>query len=205
MSGLGALGAALAFGNGEAAGQAAASFTPARHPQDAWLDALPGKHRVLFDVTTAGGMNDIFRFVSNTFTGNKNAYGLEQADLAVVVILRHSATAFGYADAVWAKHGPALVNATRYTDPKSTEPPKVNPYNAAPRQAFDELIKRGVRLGVCDTASHGLARALAGSGDPEATYKEMVANMLPSSRLVPAGVIAVSRAQEYGYGVVHVG
>ena len=62
-----------------------------------------------------------------------------------------------------------------------------------------------MRVGVCDTASHGLAGRLAGAGDAEATYKEMVANMIPSSRLVPAGVIAVTRAQEYGYGVVHVG
>lgn len=176
-----------------------------RHPQDAWLDAIPGKHRVLFDVTSASGVSDVFRFVSNTYSGNKSAYDLEQSDLAVVVILRHSATAFGYGDAVWAKYGRALADATRYGDPKSIEPPKANPYNVPPRSAFDELAKRGVRVGVCDTASHGLASRLAGAGDAEATYKEMVANMIPSSRLVPAGVIAVTRAQEYGFGVVHVG
>jgi len=38
-----------------------------------------------------------------------------------------------------------------------------------------------------------------------ATYKEMVASMIPSSRLVVAGVIGVTRAQEYGYSVVHAG
>ena len=33
----------------------------------------------------------------------------------------------------------------------------------------------------------------------------LVANMIPSSRIVPAGVIAVTRAREYGYSVRHVG
>ena len=64
----------------------------------------------------------------------------------------------------------------------------------------------GVQFGVCDTASHGLARRLAGpGGDAEATYKEMVASMIPNSRLLVAGVIGVTRAQEYGYSVVHAG
>jgi len=33
----------------------------------------------------------------------------------------------------------------------------------------------------------------------------MVASMIPSSRLVVVGVIGVTRAQEYGYSVVHAG
>lgn len=168
------------------------------------MDAA-GKHRVIFDVTSAAGVGDVFRFVSNTYTGNKNGYGLDPADLAVIVILRHSATAFGYADAVWAKHGPALVQATRYTVPAGGDAPRGNPFSSGSRGSFDDILKRGVRIGVCDTASHGLAGRLAGSGDADATYKDMVANMLPSSRLVPAGVVAIARAQEYGYSVIHVG
>ena len=89
---------------------------------------------------------------------------------------------------------------------KSSEPPKVNPFNATRIETFDEMARRGVQFGVCDTASHNLARRLASpSGDADATYKEMVASMIPNSRLVVAGVIAVTRAQEYGYSVVHVG
>ena len=47
---------------------------------------------------------------------------------------------------------------------------------------------RGVQFAVCDTASHGIARMLAGSGDADASYKEMVANLNTGARLVPAGV-----------------
>ena len=207
MSGMSAVAAAFALGARRASAQtSAAPFQPARHPQDEWLDKVPGKHRVVFDVTSSRGVPEALHFANNIYSGNKSLYGLDQADLAVVIILRHSATAFGYSDAIWAKHGKALAAATSYTDPKSSEPPKVNPFNATRIETFDEMAGRGVQFGVCDTASHNLARRLASPiGDADATYKEMVASMIPGSRLVVAGVIAVTRAQEYGYSVVHAG
>jgi hypothetical protein len=207
MSGMSAVAAAFALGARPASAQTApAPFQPARHPQDEWLDKIPGKHRVVFDVTSSRGVPEALHFANNIYTGNKSMYGLDEADLAVDIILRHSATAFGYSDTIWAKHGKALAAATSYTDPKSSESPKVNPFNATRIETFDEMAKRGVQFGVCDTASHNLARRLAGpSGDADATYKEMVASMIPSSRLVVAGVIGVTRAQEYGYSVVHAG
>ena len=207
MSGMSAVAAAFALGARPASAQtAAAPFQPARHPQDEWLDKIPGKHRVVFDVTSSRGVPEALHFANNIYSGNKSLYGLDEVDLAVLIILRHSATAFGYSDAMWAKHGKALAAATSYTDPKSSEPPKVNPFNATRIETFDEMAKRGVQFGVCDTASHNLARRLAGpSGDADATYKEMVASMIPGSRLLVVGVIGVTRAQEYGYSVVHAG
>jgi hypothetical protein len=107
---------------------------------------------------------------------------------------------------MWAKHGKALTEASRYTDAKSSEPPKGNPINVNRTEAIDVMAKRGVQFAVCDTASHGLARRIAGQGgDADAAYKEIVASMIPNSRLVVAGVIGVARAQEYGYSVVHAG
>ncbi len=207
MSRMGAVAAAVAFGGRRASAQTAASaFQPARHPQDEWLDKIPGKHRVVFDVTSARGVPDALHFASNIYSGNKSLYGLDEAEVAIVIVLRHAATAFGYADAVWAKHGKALAAAASYTDPRSGEPPTVNPYNATRIETIDEMARRGVRFGVCDSASHGLARRIAGSsGDADAAYKEIVASMIPSSRLLVVGVLGVTRAQEYGYSVVHVG
>jgi hypothetical protein len=40
-------------------------------------------------------------YASNTFAANKAAYKLEPLDLAVVVVLRHFSTPFGYTDAIW--------------------------------------------------------------------------------------------------------
>ena len=207
MSGMSAVAAAFALGPRPAAAQtAAAPFQPARHPQDEWLNKIPGKHRVVFDVTSSRGVPEALHFAANIYSGNKSLYGLDEADLAVLIVLRHSATAFGYSDAIWAKHGKALAAATKYTDPKSSEPPKANPFNATGTEAIGEMAKRGLQFGVCDTASHGLSRRIAGpGGDADAVYKEMVASMIPNSHLMVAGVIGVARAQEYGYSVVHVG
>ena len=47
MAGLGMAAASVTVGaRGTRAQGAAAPFTPARHEQDAWISAMPGKHRV---------------------------------------------------------------------------------------------------------------------------------------------------------------
>ena len=45
------------------------------------------------------------------------------------------------------------------------------------------------------------AGALADStkGNADAVYRELVANLIPNSHMVPAGIVAVNRAQERGY------
>ncbi|MDA1185510.1 MAG: hypothetical protein O2930_12805 [Acidobacteria bacterium] len=208
MASIGACAAAFTLGSRKVAAQtpAASTFTPARHAEDSWLDAIPGKHRVILDTTSSVGVPDAVRFASNILAANKEAYGLEDSDTAMIVVLRHSATAFGYSDAIWAKYGEALAGFTSYADPDSTGPPTGNPFTAAPSHELDGLAARGVQFAVCDRASRGTSRRLAGQGgDADAIYAEMVANMIPGSRLVSAGVIAVTRAQEYGYSVLHVG
>jgi len=213
VKGMGAAAAAVAMAGTRAgaeqappAAPPASRFMPARHPQDEWLDKPTGKHRVILDVTSAAGVPEALGFVGNILNGNKSGYGLEESDIAVVLCLRHYATLFAFTDAIWAKHGKAMADVVKYSDPKATEPPKVNPYNAPPRTSLDAAIKRGVQIMVCDMASHRFARVLAGpDGDAEAKYKEMAANMLPGSRFAAAGVIGVTRAQEYGYSVLHVG
>ena len=157
MSGMSAVAAAFAVGARPASAQTAgAPFQPARHPQDEWLVKIPGKHRVVFDVVSSRGVPEALHFANNIYSGNKSMYGLEQGDLAVLIVLRHAATAFGYSDAIWAKYGKALAAATNYTDPKSSEPPKANPFNATRIETIDEMAKRGVQFAVCDQASHGV-------------------------------------------------
>ena len=84
MSGMSAVAAAFALGARPASAQAAAApFQPARHPQDEWLDKIPGKHRVVFDVISFRGVPEALHFANNIYSGNKSMYGLDQADLAV--------------------------------------------------------------------------------------------------------------------------
>jgi hypothetical protein len=50
-------------------------------------------------------------------------------------------------------------------------------------------------------ATRGLAGSISAETgvDAETIYKELLANMIPNSHIVAAGVLAVNRAQEYGY------
>jgi intracellular sulfur oxidation DsrE/DsrF family protein len=50
-------------------------------------------------------------------------------------------------------------------------------------------------------ATRGLAGGIAADTgvDADTVYKELVANTIANSHIVPAGVLAVNRAQEHGY------
>ncbi|MBL8961821.1 MAG: hypothetical protein JNJ98_18315, partial [Gemmatimonadetes bacterium] len=50
---VGAFGAAMAATPDAAGAQEPRRWQGERHPQDEWLDALPGKHRFFFDSSTA--------------------------------------------------------------------------------------------------------------------------------------------------------
>ena len=61
----------------------------ARHEEDAWLDQIPGKHRLVFDTTTPDGANWAATFANNYYTANGSGYGLKDADLAVIIVRDH--------------------------------------------------------------------------------------------------------------------
>ena len=201
IAGLGAVAAAGALGAPSANAQAAASdsFTPMLHPLDDWMSAMKGVHRMVLDVTSPTGVPDAVRFAGNLLMGHKNGWGVEESDVAVLVCLRHGATPYGYTDAIWAKYGKTI-------DPKATPPPVANPYNSGGESQLAALAKRGVQFMVCGTASRGLATRIAGQGgDVEAILTEMRANLIPSARIVPAGVVAMVHAQERRFVLVAVG
>jgi hypothetical protein len=215
---IGAGSAAIAAGLGarQANAQTPAGFKPPRHPEDAWLDQRPGAHRVFIDAATASGAGEAILYANNLCSAQRSAYsGGADQDLALVVCFRHFATAFAYTDAVWAKYGKALSAILTFTDPKTKEPPSTNLYNKAgyglslPNlgTTIDAVTKRGAYFAVCDTATHFLSTQIAGAtgGDAAAIYKDLTANLIPNSRLVSAGVMAVTRSQEFGYSLLYAG
>jgi intracellular sulfur oxidation DsrE/DsrF family protein len=208
-AGAGALGAGMiaspaAEAQASAAGESA--FRPARHAQDDWFDKLPGLHRYVIDSASADGFGWALWFAGNYYTANQDAYGVKDSDLAVVIVARHKATTFAYNDAIWAKWGKQLSDQAQFVDPKTKEPPKANWY-AGPGDGsqlsgkMDPLLKRGVQFAVCSMSTRAIATRIAKANDLEvdAVVKEIVANLVPNSRMVPAGVVAVNRAQERGY------
>ena len=210
-AGAGVIGAAAAAAAPAAKAESADSrWQPARHAQDDWFDKIPGQHRLVFDTTSADGMASALQFGGNFFTANQNEYGLHDNDLAVVIIARHKSTSFGYNDSMWAKYGKHLSEHANFTDPKTKEAPAVNVYGTAGNGSvqagrLDGLIKRGVQLGVCQMATRNIAGIIgrATGATTDTIFNELAANLLSNARLVPAGIVAVSRAQERGYTFVH--
>ena len=175
-----------------------ARWQPLRHAQDDWLDDTPGKHRIVFDTTTVENLADAIRFAGNFFTGNKAGYGLEDADVAILIGMRHLAASFGFNDAIWAKHGETLATRARLTEGKGSQTPTANPHTAD----FTRLASRGVRFALCNLSTRSIAGLIADrtGGKQDDAYAEITANLVVrSARLVPAGIVAMSRAQERGY------
>jgi len=200
ITGLGAVAAAGALGARSAQAQTSTpdSFTPMLHAQDDWMSAMKGKHRIVVDTTSPDGVPDAIRFANNLLAGHKNGWGVEESDVAVLVCFRHGATPFGYTDAIWSKYGKTI-------DPKATPAPVANPYNSGEQAQLAALAKRGVQFMVCGTASRGLATRIAGQGgDVEAILKEMGGNLIPSARIVPAGVVSVVHAQERRFALISI-
>jgi intracellular sulfur oxidation DsrE/DsrF family protein len=208
--GLSVAGISLAGSAPEAAAQSAAGggrFQAARHAQDDWMDTLPGRHRFVFDATTASTFGAALAYANNFFIASDSGYGLKDPDAAVIIVARHFATPFAYKDAVWAKYGTPLTGVTNLSDPKTKQPPTTNLYNTAGYDdlanmgtTVDTLLKRGVHFAVCQMATKFFSGMLAGpGGNADAVYNEVVANLVPNSHLVAAGIVAVNRAQERGY------
>ena len=90
---------------------------------------------------------------------------------------------------------------------KATKAPAVrNPYyHPKPGElmldsfAIDELQKDGVMFGACNMAIKVYTGIIAKNMnmDADAVMKEWVAGVIPGMQIVPSGVLAVNRAQEY--------
>src|SRR6516164_5332770 len=117
-AGVSMLGATAAIAPSAGAQSASSErWQPARHELDDWYDKIPGKHRFVFDTISPEGLATGLQFAGNFFEANKTGYGLTDSDTALLVVVRHKSTAFGYNDAIWAKYGAKLAeNANNFVD-----------------------------------------------------------------------------------------
>ena len=218
VAGAGAFGAAFggaSIAQAQSAPAAGGAFQPARHAEDDWFDQTTAKHRFFYDTTSAGGLGQALFFARNYFSANASGYKLADTDLAQVICVRHQSTLFAFTDAMWVKYGAALSErADHFVDPKTKQVPTTNVYMSdgygeALRNVnvtIDQLAKRGVRLAVCSLATRAAAQLAAQKtgGNVDAIFKELTENLVPNARMVPAGIVAVNRAQERGYSFVYV-
>jgi intracellular sulfur oxidation DsrE/DsrF family protein len=177
---------------------------PARHEADQWLDRPAAKHRVVFDTWMADRFGETMGFVNNWVRQNKEAYGLTDADLAIVIVARHGATPFAFNQAIWTKYGKIFAANMSANDRTAHPNPSTNTFAGR----LETLAKQGnLRLAICNVTTRAYTQIIAQETgtEPEAIRKELMANAIGDAHFVPAGVVAVTRAQEYGYALVSVG
>ncbi|HZP94260.1 MAG TPA: hypothetical protein VFB20_15470 [Burkholderiales bacterium] len=189
-------GAALPVATAAAAEGPATDFTR-------WLDGIPGKHRVLFDMREPnGGMAFAWTWVY--LHTAPQAYGVPESDLGAVIVLRHSAIPIALDDAAWKKY--KLGEVFKIDDPETKAPAERNPYYASmsepmiPDMALQKLIGRSVKVTACDMAIHfysGLIARQAGLKH-EDVKKDFMAAVLPGIAHAPSGVVACQGAVSRG-------
>ncbi|HTY06390.1 MAG TPA: twin-arginine translocation signal domain-containing protein [Gemmatimonadales bacterium] len=185
---------------------AAESTTAADAAFEAWLNKITGKHKTMFD---APAVNDGFCFVwARVYLNTANAtYGTMDADNTAAIVLRHFAAPLALQDAAWAKY--KLGEFIKFNDPKTGAPSLRNPWfkmaaadQMIPGIGIDDLIAKGVLVGVCNVAltvfSGMLAGKMGGGATGDSVRSDLIANLVPGVQVVPSGVLAVNRTQEKG-------
>ena len=201
LSGIAAVGTALAGIVALPSMSSAQSSRAQTHPADAWLDELKGQHKNIYDCTSVENGPNGWSFARNFYTANTGpVYQLKDDDLNAIVCVRHLATVFGFNDAMWAKY--KLGESQKVSDGGV---PAVRNANAT---SATTLAKRGVIVAVCGMATARIARTVAGdmgmsAADVEADLRSNL--VTPTARVVAAGVIVTNRAQEKGFTYTYVG
>lgn len=116
------------------------------HPADAWLDELKGKHKNIYDCLSIENGPTGWSFARNFLTANTGpVYQLTDADVNVIVCVRHFSSVFGFNDAMWAKY--KLGESQKVNDGSS--PAVRNPQT----NTATTLAKRGVIVAICGLAT----------------------------------------------------
>lgn len=197
--GVGAVAIAATVAGVSASAEVASAQVPKEEP---WLGRLNGKHRQFFDAVTP---NDGWAlvFALNFIDKNMEAYGLKQSDVTTVIGLRHMAVPLALNDAMWSKY--KLGEFLKIMDKSTNAPATRNVFSHVkagdmpfPGAAVDELVARGAIVTACEVALTALSGMAAGAAGlpPGNARSEWMSSLLPGVVVVPAGVLAVNRAQE---------
>ncbi len=202
------------------AGAGAGPWGPSHEALDDWMNKPGTRHRMVFDSTSADGGAGAMDFANNFYFTNMSGYNLQPAQLGVIIVLRHMATPYGYNDAVWQKYGAKFAAQFGWKGDQAKRAAKVNPRLVAdpadkpPPGAewvadgtVTKLGEKGTRFAVCGLATQFIAIDLAKKtgAKADAVEAELKASLVPGAVLVPAGIVAVNRAQEHGYAMSFVG
>ena len=192
----------------------AKGWTPAMEELDAWLDMPDTSHRMVFDTTSYDAASAALNYVTNFYLANDSGYGLKPEAIGTVLILRARSTPFGYADSIWAKYGSKFADFMKLDGDIAQRAKTANPLytGGEPSEAGGDpvtlasLHEKGTRFAICGMATRGISEMLAEDADASADdiEAEFKANLIPGGLIVPAGIVAVNRAQEHGFAFAYV-
>jgi hypothetical protein len=195
-----------AAASGSAGAPAAAAAQPApRKWDDGWATKLTAKHRAVFDAPeVAEGI-----VLANAFIyarSYREVYGVGDADLQAVLVVRHRAMPLVLVDRLWEKY--ELGKEVKLKDERTGKWATRNVFaaedgsnpNAIPGLSLEGLRQHGALLLACNIALANLGGRLARrtGQDAAAVRAELRAGLLPGVEIVPSGIFGVMRAQEAG-------
>ncbi|MDP1757009.1 MAG: hypothetical protein Q8L38_06150, partial [Pseudohongiella sp.] len=177
-------------------------FQPGRHGQDLWLDELSGSHRVIVDSSSPVGGASALWYANNIISAHEESYEGSASDYAMIVCFRHLSTTYGFNDAIWQKYGAMF---DRAANPAPTQNPMSTAGPSNGGNSIASSVARGVQFAICGRATRRFAMAIASSTGVTAdeAFAELSSSLIPNARMVPAGVVTVTRAQEYGYSLLY--
>jgi len=182
---------------------------PDVHPLDKWMTELPGVHKMVVDVVTPEHVAEA-AYARNFLSASVTDYGLTDADHAIIVVLRHTATPWGYNDHIWEKY--KVGERINVKAPRSEDFATRNPMfkTADGRDGMiAALAARGVHFAMCGLSTSRYAqewaRAAGGGVTAAQVREELLANLVPNGHVMAAGVVACQRAQALGYTYLYVG
>ena len=204
-----ALSAGDALNLSSAAGQAQAAN------RDAWLTALKGKHRCLFDFPNhAGGLPLVHML--NYINTYRTAYGEPPATVNAIGTFYgppgpDASIPLAWNDSVWEKY--KIGELMKLNDPNTKAPIIRNAYfrtragdpvlfnGAFAAASVENLQKLGATFLMCNNAFMMWMSFLSGSGsrgNPAEIERDIRANLLPGVITVPGMVIAIEKVQTNG-------
>jgi hypothetical protein len=182
---------------------AGAPAEPSEH--DAWMDGLRGTHRHIVDAPALGDGRPLLQ-TRNFLDAYRDAYRAPEREVSVALGVHGSTTPIVFRDAIWERF--RLGEHFRITDPATGAPATRNVYaNVRPGDpvpadaAIDALQRRGVVVNLCNTTLGRVAGPLAaaGRGTPAAVRAALLDARLPGVVVVPAMIVALSRAKVRGF------
>jgi len=202
---------ALALGVSGAAVAAATGGTILDEAAFRAHSASSAKHR---QAIGAARVNDgsVFQFAVNTLNGFENGWNEPAANVQIALVLYGSACTLGLDDAAWRAHKLADIVKRIPNEWLNVDASERNPWAHAgtgPANAdktIPSLLRRGVRIYVCNTALGDFANRIVAAGttagagnDPFAVQAHLRERVVPGLEIVPAGISSMSVLQQTGY------